>query len=181
MALYISALHLASFVGTPAGPSSGLATAIRSSAPAMAITSMSERAQNGGMTWNAARGLYMMPDEPEIDPRRKEPAERPPSGPRPFMPIPMVGAGDDKMDVLSRLLRDRILLMGQGVRAIRPMAGNDLPLIATARRCTPPAAYTPLRYDQSCLSVNAFPDSRSSDGPRWRAPHPHKYRTSPSQ
>uniref|UniRef100_A0A7S3F9R0 ATP-dependent Clp protease proteolytic subunit n=1 Tax=Haptolina ericina TaxID=156174 RepID=A0A7S3F9R0_9EUKA len=81
----------------------------------MAITSMSERAQNGGMTWNAARGLYMMPDEPEIDPRRKEPAERPPSGPRPFMPIPMVGAGDDKMDVLSRLLRDRILLMGQGV------------------------------------------------------------------
>jgi len=31
------------------------------------------------------------------------------------MPLPTVGAGDDKMDVLSRLLKDRILLLGQQV------------------------------------------------------------------
>merc|ERR1712228_463461 len=34
---------------------------------------------------------------------------------RPFMPVPMVGAGEDKVDVISRLLRDRILLLGQQV------------------------------------------------------------------
>lgn len=66
------------------------------------------------------RGVYMtsmMPDEPgkpEVDPRRKDPSPGP--GPaRPFLPLPMVGVGDDKMDVMSRLLRDRILLLGQGV------------------------------------------------------------------
>ena len=31
------------------------------------------------------------------------------------MPLPMVGAGDDKVDVFSRLLRDRILLLGSQV------------------------------------------------------------------
>ena len=36
-------------------------------------------------------------------------------GPRPFVPLPTVGAGDDKMDVMSRLLKDRILLLGSGV------------------------------------------------------------------
>merc|ERR1719305_1050574 len=51
-------------------------------------------------------------DDPEIDPRRKEPA---PKGPRPMTPLPMVGTGDDKVDVISRLLRDRILLLGSGV------------------------------------------------------------------
>jgi len=56
-------------------------------------------------------GLRMDDDKPEVDPRRKPDApER-----RPFVPLPMVGAGDDKMDVLSRLLRDRILLLGQQV------------------------------------------------------------------
>ena len=45
-------------------------------------------------------------DDPEIDPRRKDP---PSPGPQPgrFMPLPTVGEGDNKMDVLSRLLRDR--------------------------------------------------------------------------
>merc|ERR1719482_505108 len=52
------------------------------------------------------------PDDPEIDPRRKDPA---PKGPRPMAPLPMVGAGDDKVDVISRLLRDRILLLGSQV------------------------------------------------------------------
>merc|ERR1719263_2489640 len=58
----------------------------------------------------------MMPepgqDPPEIDPRRKEPAK---PGPRPMAPLPMVGTGDDKVDVISRLLRDRILLLGSQV------------------------------------------------------------------
>merc|ERR1719263_1638939 len=58
----------------------------------------------------------MMPepgqDPPEIDPRRKEPSK---PGPRPMTPLPMVGAGDDKVDVISRLLRDRILLLGSQV------------------------------------------------------------------
>mmetsp|Transcript_5760 Transcript_5760/g.19116 ORF Transcript_5760/g.19116 Transcript_5760/m.19116 type:complete len:274 (-) Transcript_5760:116-937(-) len=54
------------------------------------------------------------PKKPEIDPRRKDPPGTP--GPRPgFLPLPMVGSGDDKMDVMSRLLKDRILLLGQGV------------------------------------------------------------------
>merc|ERR1719160_340045 len=50
-------------------------------------------------------------DPPEIDPRRKDP----PKGPRPIAPLPMVGAGDDKVDVISRLLKDRILLLGSQV------------------------------------------------------------------
>merc|ERR1719160_2349498 len=50
-------------------------------------------------------------DPPEIDPRRKDP----PKGPRPIAPLPMVGAGDDKVDVMSRLLRDRIMLLGSQV------------------------------------------------------------------
>merc|ERR1719191_2101768 len=54
-----------------------------------------------------------MPEEdPEIDPRRKDP---PKPGPRPMTPLPMVGTGDDKVDVISRLLRDRILLLGSQV------------------------------------------------------------------
>merc|ERR1719443_853083 len=66
-------------------------------------------------SWDAARGIYMAPDEkPEIDPRRQDPPARP-STPRPLAPLPMVGAGEDKVDVISRLLRDRILLLGSGV------------------------------------------------------------------
>merc|ERR1719149_332080 len=57
-----------------------------------------------------------MPQEPaeppEIDPRRKDAPERKRGAP---VALPMVGAGDDKVDVISRLLRDRILLLGQGV------------------------------------------------------------------
>merc|ERR1719443_2470554 len=66
-------------------------------------------------SWDAARGIYMAPDEkPEIDPRRKDPAPGPRPA-RPLAPLPMVGAGEDKVDVLSRLLKDRILLLGQQV------------------------------------------------------------------
>jgi len=90
----------------------------RAGAPSMSIiTSMSQRA-GSSVAWDAARGLYMMPepspgqDPPEIDPRRREPNK---PGPRPLGPLPMVGTGDDKVDVLSRLLRDRIMLLGSQV------------------------------------------------------------------
>ena len=62
-------------------------------------------------------GLYMMPQEPsepEIDPRRKDPPGKPGPGRGP-MPMPMVGVGDDKVDVMSRLLRDRITMLGTQV------------------------------------------------------------------
>jgi ATP-dependent Clp endopeptidase proteolytic subunit ClpP len=54
-------------------------------------------------------------DDPEIDPRRKDPPPGPAPSRKPISPLPMVGAGDDKVDVISRLLRDRILLLGAGV------------------------------------------------------------------
>jgi len=51
--------------------------------------------------------------EPEVDPRRKTPDEKPPAPP---VRMPVIDMGDGKqMDVLSRLLQDRILLLGQGV------------------------------------------------------------------
>ena len=93
------------------------AVPVRASVPHMSLHSFSSRARQSP-SWDAARGLYMMPQEPgredpEIDPRRKDP---PKPGPRPGpAPLPMVGTGDDKVDVISRLLRDRILLLGAGV------------------------------------------------------------------
>ena len=93
------------------------AVPVRASVPHMSLHSFSSRARQSP-SWDAARGLYMMPQEPgredpEIDPRRKDP---PKPGPRPGpAPLPMVGTGDDKVDVISRLLRDRILLLGSGV------------------------------------------------------------------
>ena len=85
---------------------------------ARAAVAMSVSSRGRTMAWDAARGLYMMPEPmpkepPEVDPRRKEPG--PPGAPRPFVPLPMVGVGDEKMDVMSRLLKDRILMLGQQV------------------------------------------------------------------
>lgn len=57
---------------------------------------------------------FMMPspdDPPEVDPRRRDP-EKPSIPP---VRMPMVDSGDGQMDVISRLLRDRILLLGRGV------------------------------------------------------------------
>ena len=63
-----------------------------------------------------AIGGLVRADDPEIDPRRKDPpSPSSPPGPGRFMPLPTVGAGDDKMAVLSRLLKDRILMLGQQV------------------------------------------------------------------
>ena len=56
----------------------------------------------------------MAPEEPapEVDPRRKDPD---PSRPIPPVRMPVVDTQDGQMDVISRLRRDRILLLGQGV------------------------------------------------------------------
>jgi len=55
-----------------------------------------------------------MPDEPapEVDPRRKDPDEAPPANP---VRMPVIDTDNGQMDVISRLLKDRILLLGQGV------------------------------------------------------------------
>jgi ATP-dependent Clp endopeptidase proteolytic subunit ClpP len=67
--------------------------------------------QMSGSSWNLHSGLRM--DDPEVDPRRKEPDTKP--APGRFTPLPVVGAGDEKMDVMSRLLKDRIVMLGQQV------------------------------------------------------------------
>jgi len=56
----------------------------------------------------------MMPDDPqpEVDPRRKDPDDKPPPSP---VRMPVIDTGDGQMDVISRLLKDRILLLGQSV------------------------------------------------------------------
>jgi len=56
----------------------------------------------------------MAPDDPapEVDPRRRDPD---PNRPIPPVRMPVVDSPDGQMDVLSRLLQDRILLLGQGV------------------------------------------------------------------
>jgi len=56
---------------------------------------------------------YMSDPDPEIDPRRKNPDEKPTPPP---VRMPVIDMGDGKqMDVISRLLQDRILLLGQQV------------------------------------------------------------------
>jgi len=57
-------------------------------------------------------GLKMSDPEPEIDPRRKNPDEKPPAAP---VRMPVIDTDEGQMDVISRLLKDRILLLGQGV------------------------------------------------------------------
>eukprot|EP00752_Nemacystus_decipiens_P002053 g1966.t1 len=65
-------------------------------------------------TWYP-HSVSMMPspdDPPEVDPRRKDP-DRPSEAPPVRMPV--VDVGGNQMDVISRLLKDRILLLGQQV------------------------------------------------------------------
>mmetsp|Transcript_10766 Transcript_10766/g.32580 ORF Transcript_10766/g.32580 Transcript_10766/m.32580 type:complete len:264 (-) Transcript_10766:42-833(-) len=60
----------------------------------------------------AATAPWMNPDDvPEVDPRRRDPDKTP----IPPVRMPVVDTQDGQMDVISRLLRDRILLLGQGV------------------------------------------------------------------
>lgn len=48
----------------------------------------------------------------QIDPRRKDPDDKPPANP---VRMPVIDTDNGQMDVISRLLKDRILLLGQGV------------------------------------------------------------------
>jgi hypothetical protein len=48
----------------------------------------------------------------QVDPRRKDPDDKPPSNP---IRMPVIDTDKGQMDVISRLLKDRILLLGQGV------------------------------------------------------------------
>eukprot|EP00549_Striatella_unipunctata_P005159 CAMPEP_0118681750 /NCGR_PEP_ID=MMETSP0800-20121206/5109_1 /TAXON_ID=210618 ORGANISM="Striatella unipunctata, Strain CCMP2910" /NCGR_SAMPLE_ID=MMETSP0800 /ASSEMBLY_ACC=CAM_ASM_000638 /LENGTH=261 /DNA_ID=CAMNT_0006578075 /DNA_START=27 /DNA_END=812 /DNA_ORIENTATION=- len=56
--------------------------------------------------------LYMDEPQPEVDPRRKDPDEKPAVPP---VRMPVIDTEGGQMDVISRLLKDRILLLGQGV------------------------------------------------------------------
>ncbi|VEU44980.1 unnamed protein product [Pseudo-nitzschia multistriata] len=64
---------------------------------------------SASMTLAAAPSPFMMPDEPE-----KEPAKKPPP-PRRQPPLPTVTGESGQLDVVSRLLKDRILLLGTDV------------------------------------------------------------------
>jgi len=65
-----------------------------------------------GYSNNFGRDLRMDEPEPEVDPRRKNPDEKPPAPP---VRMPVIDTGTGQMDVISRLLKDRILLLGQKV------------------------------------------------------------------
>jgi len=65
-----------------------------------------------GYSNNFVRDLRMDEPEPEVDPRRKNPDEKPPAPP---VRMPVIDTGTGQMDVISRLLKDRILLLGQKV------------------------------------------------------------------
>mmetsp|Transcript_10771 Transcript_10771/g.35692 ORF Transcript_10771/g.35692 Transcript_10771/m.35692 type:complete len:258 (+) Transcript_10771:1500-2273(+) len=63
-------------------------------------------------TMRALVTMMPAPDEvPEVDPRRRDPGKEP----VPPVRMPIVDTGDGQMDVISRLLQDRILLLGQQV------------------------------------------------------------------
>jgi len=82
-------------------------------ASSLASSSSSTPFQSQSMKSKKAFLLHMSEPEPEIDPRRKNPDDQPPSPP---VRMPVIDMGDGKqMDVISRLLQDRILLLGQQV------------------------------------------------------------------
>ena len=64
-------------------------------------------------SFNTITSIHRMDDPaPEIDPRRKDPA---PSKPNQPVRMPVVDSESGQMDVMSRLLKDRILLLGTDV------------------------------------------------------------------
>lgn len=84
---------------------SGMQVASRSGLPSMKFKRVSDGQE---YRWDAARGSLRPASR--ISMQQKEPPKKPPG-----INLPMVGAGDDKIDVMSRLLRDRIILLGQQV------------------------------------------------------------------
>jgi ATP-dependent Clp endopeptidase proteolytic subunit ClpP len=91
---------------------------------ALAISTTDAFAPSSNMRTNLQHSMAFFSDdqyssprmdepEPEVDPRRKNPDDKPPAPP---VRMPVIDMGDGKqMDVISRLLQDRILLLGQGV------------------------------------------------------------------
>merc|ERR1719246_188646 len=71
------------------------------------------RPRTASVSVSARDPWRMMPEEPqpEVDPRRKDPDEMPSAPVR----MPVIDTDRGQMDVISRLLQDRILLLGQGV------------------------------------------------------------------
>ena len=68
----------------------------------------------GGLTSKAVRPYMADPDSPpEVDPTRRDPDE--PGREAQPVRLPMVDFGGTKMDVNSRLLKDRIIMIGKGV------------------------------------------------------------------
>ena len=63
----------------------------------------------GSVRPSVARWSEPVPNQPPAEPDK--PAKKPP----PVIPLPSVGEGKDQKDVLSRLLKDRILLLGSEV------------------------------------------------------------------
>jgi len=77
-----------------------------SPSPTFSRHSMVSNMQRHGVSWSMSEPV------PEVDPRRKNPDDKPPQAP---VRMPMIDTDAGQMDVISRLLKDRILLLGQGV------------------------------------------------------------------
>jgi|Transcript_84105 ATP-dependent Clp endopeptidase proteolytic subunit ClpP len=90
---------------------------IKASAPQAnsrsSLTSMKFKRVSDGQVfkWDAARGMHPVHEANTMMPEEKPEEPKAPPG----VNLPMVGAGDDKVDVMSRLLRDRIILLGSQV------------------------------------------------------------------
>jgi len=99
-------------------PSSSSSSKISSSSSNSNSNSNSGRSTslylNHGDFISKAGGMRMAdPDvPPEVDPTRRDPDEQPPNTP---VRLPMVDFGGTKMDVNSRLLKDRIIMIGKAV------------------------------------------------------------------
>jgi len=92
-------------LGVRSPTSSGMQVASRSGLPSMKFKRVSDGQE---YRWDAARGSLRPASR--ISMQQKDTPKKPPG-----INLPMVGAGDDKIDVMSRLLRDRIILLGQQV------------------------------------------------------------------
>lgn len=109
LAPILATLSLSAISSTTAfSPSSSYLTSLKTASASTSTTS--NKAFFSGDSYISPR--FDEP-EPEIDPRRKSPDEKPEAPP---VRMPVIDIGDgQQMDVLSRLLKDRILLLGQGV------------------------------------------------------------------
>jgi len=111
----LTLLLATSLAATVNGFSSSLAMTMNSASPPPAgRSSLANQYKNIMSVHNGIRAMAPPPGEPEpeVDPRRKNPDEQPARGP---VRMPVVDDGASQKDVISRLLQDRIILLGQGV------------------------------------------------------------------